>query len=195
MRPEFESLKSEAERLPEGADKKAMLEMLEQAAQLDEQANREIEGYQLKQKRTRLSEIVFGLLLSCATGYFFVVGILTGRVPNIFIRNTPYEYWEHDPYVFLFILVFFGLLTAAFLCIALGVIQFRKKTQPAVRSTVELERRIKEQSESLAKANYEWPQVKFFGMKRRSLRVPAWLAILVIVLFVGFLIYSVARGS
>lgn len=198
MQSEFESLKSDTERLPDGPDKKAMLAMLAQEARLDEQIGKDLVQYRARHLRSRISVMVIGLLLTSVPSYFVVTGILTGRIPNLFVKNVPYAHWGHDPYAFSFITAFFGLLAFAFLCMALGVVSFgrKKNTRPAIRSTADLERRIQQELAFLERDNKEFPIVtRIFGVETRSQRIPVWFAALVIGTFVAVIVRAIVRAA
>jgi hypothetical protein len=199
MSSPFESLRRDTQALPDGPDKKAMLEMLAQGEELEERYRATIrvqkESDRLQLRKERILRFFFLLPLSVATGYFPVRGLLEGKIMNIFIDIDAYAYWNSDPFVFAFLVMFFGVAALAFLCVAAGITYFgRRASSPMTRP--EFDRLVKEFEKENAARQAEMVEIgSLFGRKTYGVRVSNMVAALVIIVLLASIIYGAINGS
>jgi hypothetical protein len=205
MSPDFDSLEREAMTIPDGSDRKAMLDMLARGRELDDQCNKIIKQWQerdrLRQRREWFLRILFFLPLSIALGFVPVQGIFEGRIKNFFVKVSwfssqeyPYVYWNSEPYVFSFLVFFCTLIAFALMCPVLGITYFGRRRKP--RTRIEVDRQLKEFEKQVAASKNKMVEVgSLFGVKMYSPRVPPVFVAFVICVLLGCIIAGVINAG
>ena len=207
MRQNLEVLRRDVESLPDGDDKKAMLDALAFEEKLNlsyQEALIEHEALQekkrLSQRRENIARFVIGLPASIVPGYFAVSGLIDGKVKNFFVGGRidlfsdeviPYVPFDEEPYLFCVLIMLYGLFAFAFGAASAGITYFGKK--PAVsRSRSDFNLRFNQ-----AKDEFEQEQVargkvgSIFGYPNYSPRVPTSIVVASISTLLAVILWQV----
>jgi hypothetical protein len=183
MDKKFESLKSETEHILDGPDKKAMLEILERI----EREDKEIEASVLRDRKRDRYEKIFLLVIGSFLAYFPISAIFTGKIYNIFVEESNYVYWNSNPPLFAFLVVYYGLTACIFFgAVIMTYFQRRKRITPQMRAELDhfLEKEI-----TLLNRSKGLPSPGPYGTK-----VPHWLVAFVIGSVLWAMFYGAAKN-
>lgn len=126
-RVDFGALRSQAEALPDAEDRAKTLAALTELERSDGELERllvELEPKRLQQRRERWFGLFVLLPIVVAAIILFISKLATGQIPNIFVVTMPDISWDSDPYQFVFVVVFIGMVLFALTCAAIGLTRF-----------------------------------------------------------------------